>query len=132
MFYRFVIDFGYAQGINLVVLLGALMSCPPELGALPAVLFVCMGNICRSPTAEAVCRHKAQSRGIAVKLDSAGTHAYHCGETPDKRSIAAGKVRGYDFAGITARQVCHADFEQFDLILAADKQNLLALKQQCR
>lgn len=97
----------------------------------PSVLFVCMGNICRSPTAEAVCRKMATKRGVDVRIDSAGTIAYHAGEKPDPRSQAAGEARGYDFSGIRARQVNDADFELFDLILAADNKNLQDLAQRC-
>ncbi|MCL2914730.1 low molecular weight phosphotyrosine protein phosphatase [Shewanella corallii] len=97
----------------------------------PSVLFVCMGNICRSPTAEAVCRKMATERGVDVRIDSAGTIAYHAGEKPDPRSQAAGEARGYDFSGIRARQVNDADFELFDLILAADNKNLQDLAQRC-
>lgn len=99
--------------------------------AKPSVLFVCMGNICRSPTAEAVCRSMAQSRGLDIEIDSAGTIAYHAGETPDPRSREAGERRGYDFSGIRARQVMGSDFGHFDLILAADNNNLKDLQARC-
>ena len=92
------------------------------------ILVVCMGNICRSPTAEAVLRAKASSRFL---VDSAGTHAYHVGEPPDKRAIYAAQKRGYDLSSLRARQVSVADFEQFDLILAMDRKNLATLRQQC-
>ncbi|TKB43349.1 low molecular weight protein-tyrosine-phosphatase [Thalassotalea mangrovi] len=93
-----------------------------------SVLFVCMGNICRSPTADAVFRHKAREQGVDIEVDSAGTIAYHQGESPDSRSAAAGRARGYDFSGITARKVVMADFDNFDLILAMDKANLMDLQ----
>ncbi|RTR32061.1 low molecular weight protein-tyrosine-phosphatase [Shewanella atlantica] len=93
-----------------------------------SVLFVCMGNICRSPTAEAVFRAKAETRGLNLDIDSAGTIAYHQGKSPDPRSIAAGEKRGFSFKGITARQVTQEDFVRFDLILAADLQNLQDLQ----
>ncbi|WP_298439114.1 low molecular weight protein-tyrosine-phosphatase [uncultured Ferrimonas sp.] len=93
------------------------------------ILFVCMGNICRSPTAEAVFRGRAKKLGLSLQFDSAGTIAHHQGEQPDQRSAQAGRNRGYDFSGITARKVTLADFEQFDLILAADKQNFTDLQQ---
>ena len=96
-----------------------------------SVLFVCMGNICRSPTAEAVCRKKAVDRGLDIIIDSAGTIAHHEGESADRRSRAAGEHRGYDFSGIRARQVRDQDFVDFDLILAADNQNFDDLKQRC-
>lgn len=97
------------------------------------VLFVCMGNICRSPTAEGVMRAKLEQLGLTerVSIDSAGTHAYHVGESPDPRSCRAAAMRGYRLENLRARQVQSTDFEQFDLILAADRQNLRALKQQC-
>lgn len=96
-----------------------------------SVLFVCMGNICRSPTAEAVFRAKAKQAGLKIEIDSAGTIGYHQGAAPDARSRAAGEKRGIDFSGITARRVEDSDFEKFDLILAADRQNLDDLKRRC-
>lgn len=95
------------------------------------VLVVCMGNICRSPTGEAVLKAKATSLGVNVEIDSAGTIAYHAGERSDPRSRAAGEVRGYDFSSIRARQVTANDFEYFDEILCADKSNLADLKAIC-
>lgn len=83
-----------------------------------------MGNICRSPSAEAVFRHKAKQLGMDIKIDSAGTIGYHKGHKPDERSQAAGVTRGYDFKGIRARKVVVDDFEKFSLILAMDKDNL--------
>lgn len=96
-----------------------------------SVLFVCMGNICRSPTAEAVFRSKAKYAGLTIKIDSAGTIGYHQGAKPDSRSRQAGEKRGIDFKGIYARRVEDSDFEEFDLILAADRQNLMDLQQRC-
>lgn len=96
-----------------------------------AVLFVCMGNICRSPSAEAMFRAKAVEAGLDIEVDSAGTIAYHQGNPPDKRSVAAGIKRGLDFTGMKARQVELNDFSHFDLILAADKQNLHDLQRIC-
>lgn len=96
-----------------------------------SILVVCMGNICRSPTAEAVLRAKANMKGIDIEIDSAGTIGYHQGEGPDSRARAAGEARGYSFSGIRARQIEARDFEQFDLILAADKANLRDLQAMC-
>ena len=98
-----------------------------------AILMVCMGNICRSPTAEGVLRARLQQAGLAeqVQVDSAGTHAYHVGEAPDPRSCQAALRRGYDLTGQRARQVTAGDFNRFDLILAADRQNMSALHAIC-
>lgn len=95
------------------------------------ILVVCMGNICRSPTGEAILRAKSQEIGIPVSVDSAGTIGYHQGNPPDPRSKAAGEKRGYSFKGIRSRKVVTEDFEHFDLILAADADNLADLKAQC-
>ena len=95
------------------------------------ILVVCMGNICRSPTAEAVLRAKVAERGLDIEVDSAGTIGFHQGELPDHRARAAGEARGYSFEGIRARQVVEADFDVFDLILAADNDNLRDLKRSC-
>lgn len=90
------------------------------------VLFVCMGNICRSPTAQGVFERLVQSQGLAerILIDSAGTHAYHIGNPPDKRSQAAAKNRGLDLSGQRARKVTVADIEEFDYVLAMDRTNL--------
>jgi protein-tyrosine phosphatase len=87
-----------------------------------AVLFVCTGNICRSPTAEAVFRKIAFDAGLgeAILADSAGTHAYHVGEPPDSRARDAAANRGYDMSGLRARKVERADFDRYDLIIAMD------------
>ncbi|MEI6897268.1 MAG: low molecular weight protein-tyrosine-phosphatase [Psychromonas sp.] len=95
------------------------------------ILVVCLGNICRSPTAEAVLRASAKKMSIAIEIDSAGTINNHQGKQPDKRAMAAGKARGYSFAGITSRQIIKQDFENFDLILAADNSNITDLKAIC-
>jgi len=94
------------------------------------VLFVCLGNICRSPTAEGVLRHLAalEAPGVALEIDSAGTADYHIGAPPDVRSQRAALRRGIDISGLRARQVTEADFERFDLILAMDGQNLRELQ----
>ena len=89
-----------------------------------SVLFVCLGNICRSPTAEAVFKQKAAEAGLSLNIDSAGTHGYHIGSPPDKRSQAAGVERGYSFKGLKCRRVDESDFEKFDYILAMDNSNL--------
>lgn len=96
-----------------------------------SVLFVCLGNICRSPTAEAVFKKRAKDAGFSVWCDSAGTGGWHHGDSPDKRAMAAGRKRGYSFAGQSARQVEVNDFEIFDYILAMDTQNLLDLQEIC-
>lgn len=97
------------------------------------LLFVCMGNICRSPTAEGVMRKLVAEAGLedAIEIDSAGTHAYHVGAPADKRSQAAALRRGYDLSKLRARQVTDPDFIYFDLLLAMDKDNLLLLRQRC-
>lgn len=92
-----------------------------------SVLFVCMGNICRSPTAEAVFRHKMQEQGVDLKVDSAGTLGAHAKEKPDHRAQKAGIARGYSFDGIKARKVTVKDFTDFDLILAMDYDNVAEL-----
>ena len=95
------------------------------------VLLVCMGNICRSPTAEEVLRVHARRAGLAVEFDSAGTENYHVGDPPDPRSIRHAQARGYDLTGLRARQVHEDDFRAFDLILAADALNLRELRRRC-
>ena len=97
----------------------------------PKVLFICLGNICRSPTAEAVFRVRAAQAGLDVFIDSAGTSGWHIGEPPDPRSIEAGEARGYSFKGQASRKVIRADFGQFDYVLAMDEKNLRALKEIC-
>ena len=94
-----------------------------EKNNITRVLVVCMGNICRSPTMEAVLLAKAKRAGLDIEVDSAGTTSYHQGERPDKRSQAAGIMRGYDFSHIRARQISVNDYVNFDLILCADKSN---------
>ncbi|MDC0880517.1 low molecular weight phosphotyrosine protein phosphatase [Hellea sp.] len=94
-------------------------------------LFVCLGNICRSPTAEAVFRLKAEEAGLHVKVSSAGTGSWHEGEPPDSRSIKAGMRRGYDFQGQVSRKITKKDFLEYDYILAMDKNNLQDLIKIC-
>ena len=98
-----------------------------DLTKVKSILFVCMGNICRSPTAEAVFRHKAKAQQKQLKIDSAGTIAAHTREKPDHRSQKVGIANGYSFSGITARQVSEQDFVDFDLILAMDERNVADL-----
>jgi protein-tyrosine phosphatase len=90
-----------------------------------------MGNICRSPTAEAVLRHVISQNNLSIEVDSAGTEDYHIGNPPDPRSIRHAEKRGYDLRSLRARQVRAADFQEFDLILAADSNNLSALRRRC-
>lgn len=94
------------------------------------VLFVCLGNICRSPTAEGVLRHKLQVAGLAgrVEVASAGTGNWHVGGAPDERTQRAAMRRGYDLSAQRAQQVVAADFNHYDLILAMDLSNLRDLK----
>lgn len=87
------------------------------------VLFVCLGNICRSPAAEAILCHKAAEAGLAVDIDSAGTGDWHVGRPPHPPMIEAALRRGYDLGALRARQVTPEDFNRYDLILAADPEN---------
>lgn len=97
-----------------------------------AILFVCMGNICRSPTAEGVFRHLLEEAGgIVIEVDSAGTHAYHVGSAPDHRSQSAALRRQFDISSQRARQVANDDFERFDLLLAMDEDNYAILQSRC-
>ncbi len=98
-----------------------------------SVLFLCMGNICRSPTAHGVFRHKVQAAGLAasVRVDSAGTHNYHPGEPPDRRSQRAAAMRGYDLSDLRARQLTDDDFAEHDLLLAMDWDNLALAEERC-
>jgi len=100
---------------------------------MPRVLFVCMGNICRSPTAEGVFRQLVREAGLAdrIEIDSAGTHGYHVGEPPDRRSQLAARRRGIELSDLRARQVVVEDFERFDWVLAMDKANLRLLRAMC-
>lgn len=95
------------------------------------ILIVCLGNICRSPTAEAVLKSIVKKRGLDFIVDSAGTIAVHQGKGPDKRSQSAGEKRGYSFAGISSRPVLDNDFAEFDYIFAADRQNKQDLLARC-
>lgn len=95
------------------------------------VLFVCTGNICRSPSAEGVLRAKAEMRGIEIFVDSAGTHGYHVGEPPDPRSIKAAAARGYDISNLRARKLHREDFEKFDLLIALDEGHFKEMQRSC-
>ena len=96
------------------------------------ILFVCTGNICRSPTADGVARHLATTHRLEqFEFDSAGTHAYHTGEAPDGRTQRAARRRGYDLSGLRARPVQVEDFASFDLILAMDRGHLVWLQRTC-
>jgi len=97
------------------------------------VLFVCMGNICRSPMAEGVFKHYVARAGLAERIasDSAGTHDYHIGEPPDPRAQRVAERRGYDISGLRGRQVSRRDFGEFDYVLAMDETNLRRLARLC-
>lgn len=98
-----------------------------------AILFVCMGNLCRSPTAEAVMRKYLSDAGLdgRVLVDSAGTHGYHEGCPPDPRAQAAARKRGYDLSSLRARQVTDSDFQNFDLLIGMDFNNLEVMQRRC-
>lgn len=100
---------------------------------MPSILFVCMGNICRSPTAHGVMLHKIQRAGLSgkIQVDSAGTHDYHASAPPDERAQSHAASRGYDIAGLRARQIVTSDFANFDLLLAMDRANLAHLQAHC-
>ncbi len=98
-----------------------------------SVLFLCMGNICRSPTAHGVFRDKVRAAGLAdiINVESAGTHNYHPGEPPDQRSQRAAAMRGYDLSDLRARQISDDDFSRHDLLLAMDWDNLALAEEHC-
>lgn len=97
------------------------------------ILFVCMGNICRSPTAEGVMRHRLHLEGLAdrITVDSAGTHNFHPGKAPDARTQTHAALRGYDLSSMGARQVTPEDFDRFDLILTMDWDNQALTESMC-
>ncbi|WP_353190029.1 low molecular weight protein-tyrosine-phosphatase [Pandoraea pnomenusa] len=98
-----------------------------------SVLFVCMGNICRSPSADGIFRHRLAAAGLTdvVAVDSAGTHSYHIGHAPDDRTQAAAERRGYDLSALRARRVAADDFERFEWIVAMDNANVSELLARC-
>lgn len=97
------------------------------------VLFVCTGNICRSPTAEGVARHFIEAGGLVgrIEVDSAGTNGYHVGEAPDPRTQKAALRRGYDLSKLRARKLDQLDFQRFDLLLAMDRGHLDIMRRAC-
>lgn len=98
-----------------------------------SVLFVCMGNLCRSPMAHGVFRQRVARAGLTdqVRIDSAGTHSAHKGEPPDPRARAQARLRGYALADLRSRQITDGDFHRFDLLLAMDHDNLAELRRRC-
>jgi len=94
----------------------------------PAVLFVCLGNICRSPLAEAAFRLAAKQAGLDIHIDSAGTGDWHLGKAPDPRAIATARRHGCDITQYRARQLCAADFDRFTHIFALDASNLSVIR----
>lgn len=97
----------------------------------PSVLFVCLGNICRSPTAEGVFSYKAKQHGFDVYIDSAGTAGFHKGAAPDKRSQGVALNRGYDLSDLKCRRVSDEDYHSFDHIIAMDHANMRDLQRKC-
>ncbi len=94
-----------------------------------SILFVCLGNICRSPLAEGALRDEVQRRGLTLTVDSAGTGGWHEGQSPDPRAIAAARRHGVDISGLRARKVMPDDFHRFDHIIALDRSNLRDLRE---
>lgn len=109
------------------------MISKPPTDPVIQVLMVCLGNICRSPTAHGVMNKCIENKGLSdnIKVDSAGTGSWHIGEQPDRRAIEAAAQRGYSLHTFRARQVVVADYRQFDYILAMDRTNLKELRAQC-
>src|SRR5262249_17753730 len=116
-------------GRYLKALLPTMTRSKVDLDPAARVLFVCLGNICRSPTAESVFRSVVEGAGLgdAIRIDSAGIGDWHVGRPPDRRAIAAAQRRGYDLTCLRARQVDVTDFDRFDWIIAMDRSNLRAL-----
>ena len=96
-----------------------------------SILFVCTGNICRSPTAEGVLKEMARKHGVELRIESRGTHDYHVGEPPDERAQHHAKQRGYDLSSQRAKHLSKRDFEEFDLVLAMDHGHLRILQRLC-
>ncbi|AHB06576.1 low molecular weight protein-tyrosine-phosphatase [Pandoraea pnomenusa] len=98
-----------------------------------SVLFICMGNICRSPSADGIFRHRLAEAGLSdlIEVDSAGTHGYHIGHAPDARTQAAAERRGYDLSALRARRVERGDFARFEWIVAMDNANVAELMADC-
>lgn len=97
----------------------------------PSVLFVCTGNICRSPSAEGILRKRVEELGLAVVVDSAGTHGYHVGDAPDPRSVRAAARRGYDISKLKGRKLSGEDFERFDFVVALDDEHMRLMRRNC-
>lgn len=97
----------------------------------PSVLFVCTGNICRSPTAEGILRKRVEELGLDVAVDSAGTHGYHVGDAPDPRSVRAAARRGYNIGELRARKLTGEDFERFDFVVALDDEHMRLMRRSC-
>ncbi len=97
------------------------------------ILFVCTGNICRSPTAEGVARYFIATAGVGghIEVDSAGTQGYHVGEAPDPRTQKFARQRGYDLSGLRARKLEPYDFQEFDMLLAMDRGHLETMRRLC-
>ncbi len=101
---------------------------PAEAPVVSRLLLACLGNICRSPLAEGILRSKAAAQGLALHLDSVGTGDWHVGQPPDPRTIAIARRHGLDISGLRARQLCATDFDDFDLILCADRSVLAEVR----
>jgi protein-tyrosine phosphatase len=118
------------QHVGMKAVIDKLGLGTPQAAPEFAVLMVCMGNICRSPTAEQALRQRLQALGLdtRVRVDSAGTHGYHTGSAPDERAIKHAKLRGLDMSKLKARRVLAEDFLHFDLVLAMDEENFAELQ----
>jgi low molecular weight protein-tyrosine phosphatase len=114
-------------------LFASLTDKPMKQKVKTRILFVCMGNICRSPTAQGVFQRLIEQTGLInkIQIDSAGTHAYHIGNSPDPRAQAVALRRGIDLSSLRARRIARSDYEKYDYILAMDQDNLNALRINC-